>query len=268
MKSLSRALAAALLLAASVPAHADDNQIFSIDYVERVGDDLWQLPQQPLHFSAVQWGITGGVLLATFGAYTIDGRVDDWSFKHRIKALDTLSDVTTHFGDYRYEVPLLLASWAGGTAADYEPLKKFSADGAEASLFAAGIVGPLIVDIAGRPLPGPDRLSTVWHPFAPAGTRVSFPSGHTEEAFAVATAFDQDFREDWGYWQTPVVYAIATGTAISRVYDHEHYVSDCVLGAAIGTSISYWIANRPRNRKKKALSFDIQPDGARLSYAF
>lgn len=66
----------------------------------------------------------------------------------------------------------------------------------------------------------------------------SFPSGHTTLAFALASIVSSEtlrWRSGSRWVVGPVMYGSATLAGISRVYDNEHWVSDVVAGAAIGT---------------------------------
>ena len=66
----------------------------------------------------------------------------------------------------------------------------------------------------------------------------SFPSGHTTTAFAAAAAVTSETRRMWpgALWVVaPVMYGGATLVGLSRMYHNNHWASDVVLGAAIGT---------------------------------
>jgi membrane-associated phospholipid phosphatase len=70
------------------------------------------------------------------------------------------------------------------------------------------------------------------------GDRRSFPSGHTYTAFAVASAVTSETREWWpgSTWLiAPIMYGGATMVGLSRMYHNQHWASDIVLGAAVGT---------------------------------
>lgn len=70
------------------------------------------------------------------------------------------------------------------------------------------------------------------------GDRRSFPSGHTYTAFAVASAVTSETREWWprSTWLVaPVMYGGAAMVGLSRMYHNQHWASDIVLGAAVGT---------------------------------
>jgi len=58
----------------------------------------------------------------------------------------------------------------------------------------------------------------------------SFPSGHTTNAFALATVAECHYG-----WKAGVpAYAVASLVAVSRLQRNKHYLSDVVAGAAVG----------------------------------
>jgi len=67
------------------------------------------------------------------------------------------------------------------------------------------------------------------------GGSYSFPSGHTTEAFAMATAVSLAFPR----WYVVVpAYALACAVAFSRMYLGVHYPSDVLAGIVLGTGTS------------------------------
>lgn len=70
------------------------------------------------------------------------------------------------------------------------------------------------------------------------GDRVSFPSGHATSAFAAAAAVTSEMHRLWPRYTTitgVAMYGGASLVALSRMYHNQHWASDVVLGAAIGT---------------------------------
>lgn len=64
----------------------------------------------------------------------------------------------------------------------------------------------------------------------PNGGAYSFPSGHTSTAFAAAPVLHEYFGDWVGY----SAYAMAGMTAVARMEDNKHHLSDVLAGAAIG----------------------------------
>ncbi len=79
----------------------------------------------------------------------------------------------------------------------------------------------------------------------------SFPSGHTTTAFIGAEMMNQEFG--WrSPWYSVAGYSMATGTALLRIMNNRHWLSDVIAGAGIGmltTKFSYWLYNKWENRK-------------------
>ena len=71
-----------------------------------------------------------------------------------------------------------------------------------------------------------------------SGARQSFPSGHTTIAFAAAAAASSEVSRMWPKmtWIVgPILYTSAGFVGLARMYQSQHWASDVVLGAGIGT---------------------------------
>jgi membrane-associated phospholipid phosphatase len=66
----------------------------------------------------------------------------------------------------------------------------------------------------------------------------SFPSGHATAAFAFASVISAETSHWWPEtrWIVgPVMYGAAALTGVSRIYNNQHWASDVLAGAAVGT---------------------------------
>lgn len=245
---------------------ADENTLFSRDYFRRLGRDVSSLPGAMSQGAQRHWLIGGTLLGVAAAVYSMDGEArEDFGSKQTRGRHDDLSKAAKPFGDYRYLGPIIAGAWIGGLATDSPVLGKIAADGFEANLIAGGLMTPAISLLAGRNRPYKESSPLDFSPLN-AG-RTSFPSGHTTAAFTTAAVIDSNLRGKFGYWHTPVVYSIATAVGLSRVYDQKHHPSDVLMGAAIGSTIGYWIANRPRNRQHN-VTFDLEPTSAKINLKF
>ena len=76
----------------------------------------------------------------------------------------------------------------------------------------------------------------------PNGRNASFPSGHTATAFTGATLLAHEYGHR-SVWIPIAGYALATTTGVMRVLNNRHYVSDVIVGAAVGiltAELAYW----------------------------
>jgi hypothetical protein len=108
-------------------------------------------------------------------------------------------------------------------------------------LSAEALVDSVIVESAlkeitqrARPLTGVERSE-----FFDGGN--SFPSGHSTQAWAVATVIANEYRH------RPAVqiaaYGIASAVSVARFTGHKHYISDVVAGSALGYGIGKFVFN-------------------------
>ncbi len=65
----------------------------------------------------------------------------------------------------------------------------------------------------------------------------SFPSGHTSNAFVMATVLHHEFK-DTNTFLAYSGYLFATTTGVLRVLNNEHWVSDVLVGAGIGILVT------------------------------
>ena len=65
----------------------------------------------------------------------------------------------------------------------------------------------------------------------------SFPSGHTSNAFVMATVLHHEFV-DSSPWLAYSGYLFATATGVLRVLNNYHWVSDVLVGAGIGIIVT------------------------------
>ncbi len=132
------------------------------------------------------------------------------------------------------------ALWLGARVLHDSVRARYGARALEALALSGTITGG-IKGIAGRARPYADPGQPGSWVFARGihdGRYQSFPSGHATAAFAFASAITSQLDRDRSpirHWAGPVLYALAGVTAFARTYDHDHWTSDVVAGAGVGT---------------------------------
>ncbi|MBO2008937.1 phosphatase PAP2 family protein [Hymenobacter negativus] len=86
---------------------------------------------------------------------------------------------------------------------------------------------------------------------------LSFPSGHTSQAFLAASIVHTEFR-DKSQWYGIGAYTIATSVAALRMINDKHWQSDVVAGAGFGILSAHLAYLSHRNRwGRKSIGRDI-----------
>jgi membrane-associated phospholipid phosphatase len=87
-------------------------------------------------------------------------------------------------------------------------------------------------------------LKSITHQLRPDSSAYnSFPSGHVATAFAGAEFLNQEYGSR-SFWYSVAGYTVATATAILRVMNNRHWLSDVIAGAGFGilsTKFTYWL---------------------------
>ena len=107
-------------------------------------------------------------------------------------------------------------------------------DALESSVFAAGVVTPVVKRLVGRARPIHNLGKYSFHPFN--SSYQSFPSGHATNAFAIYSAIASRYEDN--AYVPAIAYTIATSVAIARVHDRVHFASDVIAGGLIGHAIA------------------------------
>jgi len=103
------------------------------------------------------------------------------------------------------------------------------------SLLATIGLVELLKDLINRPRPQ-EVLNGIFI-MGQIGLGFSFPSGHAATAFVLASVFSSAYKRF-----TVALFILATSVGISRIYLGFHYPSDVIVGAAIGTTVTYIVS--------------------------
>ena len=118
------------------------------------------------------------------------------------------------------------------------------------SLAIATVTTQLLKRIVNRPRPY-ESYNDIYPDEFESGK--SFPSGHTTTAFSTATSLTLTTKK-W-YIAVPA-FAWVTSVGYSRMYLGEHYPSDVLMGAAVGTASAFasqWIMKKIILKKKETV---------------
>lgn len=208
----------------------------------------------------------GGFAVAAMLVSTADGRGDAWARGPGVRnnaTLRAMSQVGDATGTY-VALGVGPASWALGRLRGDSGTAILGLRTTE-SVVLSGVTIAAIKAMAGRtrPYASADNSPSHWDLFGGArsdSTR-SFASGHSALSAAAAVTLAAEWRrQGTAGWKTvgpPLVYALASLTAGSRVRDRQHWLSDVVAGSAVGMAsaliVRRWHDAHPRSRIDRAL---------------
>jgi membrane-associated phospholipid phosphatase len=147
-----------------------------------------------------------------------------------------------------------LAFYLVGRAKHDDRARETGLLGAEALIDSAIVVTALKeITQRSRPLSGKSRSD-----FFDGGS--SFPSGHSIEAWSLATVIANEYH-DHRLVQV-AAYGIAGAVSVARFTGHKHYLSDVLVGSAMGYGIGRYVYHA-HHRKTSADSGDEEESSGR-----
>jgi membrane-associated phospholipid phosphatase len=243
----------------TAPSYETEN-LFSIDYVKRVGRDIKHTFTAPARWDTTDWLVAGGVAAGVGAAFAFDTQIQKAVQRNRNATVDSIFRNIEPFGG-EYSVGMLAAFYLGGELFHDARAKAVALDGISASIITSAlIVQPLKVVVGrNRPLAGHGDSR-----FRPFGGSYSFPSGHATQAFAVATVIAEHYDSPWIKIAS---YTLASAVGFARINDNNHWTTDILAGAAIGIFVGEVVVHSHRD-------FSISPmvsrerTGLQLTWAY
>jgi hypothetical protein len=237
-----------LLFALTQVAHAEDAPP---SYPQMVVDDVKHVLSSPARWDKQDWRNAGWASLAVVGtAIAIDRPLRDEMRRH---APNNNNFFQIERLGAEYAVGVVGAFYVAGAVSGNDNAVQVAQDSIAASLIASGIITPAIKLAVGRSRPRQNTGIGYFKPFGNANA--SFPSGHTTEAFALASVIANHYEETW---VTCASYSVAGLVGIARTYHDAHFASDVVAGAMIGTLVGKSVVSY--NQRLRAGKVALLPD--------
>lgn len=220
-------------------------------YPSIILDDIRHVVTSPSRWDSATWSEAGWVSLGIIGtAVIIDRPLQDELRRHAPNDNRFMLHVERLGAQYSVGVlgGFYLAGLAGNGTAD-----EVAQDGLAASLIASGLITPSIKLLVGRSRPRANAGIANFKPFS--DPNASFPSGHTTEAFALASVIANHYDERWIQYSA---YSLAGLVGVARNYHDAHFASDVLAGALIGTLVGQSVV--AHNQTLRASKVAVLPD--------
>ena len=226
-------------------------------YLRGYWQDAKTVATRPLHWQGRQFLQAGTVLsAATLSYFFFDKRIQEAAQTHRNDFTNAVSAFAGPFGGSRtfWVVPGSL--FLHGQVFGNVKTTRVGLLVLESQLLSGVVVQALKVGL-GRKRPYESNSPPEWVGPSLRGFH-SFPSGHSQAAFALATVVALEFRDARAV--PPIAYGVATLTALSRINGNDHWLSDVIVGSTLGHFIAKTIVRRHPETGRSSPEFSLFVD--------
>ena len=239
----------ALLLGLSCIAQASD--AFN-SYPELLLDDIQFVLTEPARWEPTDWKIAGWAGLAVVAtAVYIDAPLRD---EMRRQPKNNAFMNIERFGA-EYSVGVVAGFYLIGSLAENEQAVSVAQDSLTASIIASGLITPAIKIAAGRSRPYENVGTNDFNSLGAASPNSSFPSGHTTEAFALASVISSHYDATW---IKVTAYTVAGLVGVARTYHDAHFASDVLAGAFIGNWVGLSVVSH--HQQTRGANIMLRPE--------
>ena len=180
----------------------------------------------------------------------VAGAVHPWDgdLKGELKGsflVERPSDVTDIYGSSSFNLPVSASIWALGKVTRRPQWEQLGSTLLRTLAYTQLVVAPVKFAVRRE---RPD-----------SSNRLSFPSGHTANSFAIARMLDRNYGHRIGI----PLYLFSGLVAAGRMEGDRHYLSDVVMGAFLGTIVGSSVTLEPGVRM--GILPQITPNGVRLA---
>jgi hypothetical protein len=198
----------------------------------------------PLSWRGPQWGKFSLAVAGVGAAALLDRTVRDAERRDHNHFADQIAKDFEPLGSAG-AFGVLGSFYLVGLVRDDTRARSVGEDGLIASVIAGGIVTPVLKFATGRNRPRDAGKTFEFKPFSGAS---SFPSGHTTEAFAVASVIATHYPAGW---VQGVAYGSAALVGFARIHHQAHFLSDVTAGAIIGTVTGRAVVHRNEQERRR-----------------
>ncbi|MBT5954140.1 phosphatase PAP2 family protein [bacterium] len=205
----------------------------SIDYYKNLTLFGVETTLSPLSWTENEWKSTSLIIGAGLIGYMVETDIKNWINDQNSDLISNIGKIGDSIGSPYFLLPLT-ASMAGyGFLSSNSKLTKTSIHAFSAGLITGGLTkGMKALFNRHRPSSGDDHNMFDGPSLSGDEESQSFPSGHSSVTWAIATIFAENYKNNSIIYYG--AYGFSTFVSISRSFHNEHWISDIIIGSALG----------------------------------
>ena len=269
-KKISLTYTALLLIIWALPFHAQkgnsdstenyfQSRINEISYqINYSLDDGAKLFERTTNFNNIDLIYSAAFVLGTGASFSLDKELKNISARNQNSTMDFITDVGEKYGNGIYSVLLSAGLFTTGLLTENNKIENTGRILFEA-LLVSGAAVQIIKIVSGRSRPFLDEGPFMFDLFKTDNSHQSFPSGHVVVAFTTSSVLAASIKNTYA---SIALYSLAGLSAYQRIYSNNHWFSDAVLAAIIGTVVGNTLVkiNNDRfNEENNENRLNIQP---------
>ena len=229
--------------------------------LSQFGNETGTFFTQPLHWEGGDWLKLGLMSAGTFLAMQADQPIRTAVLKDQRYYYSVPIVAGRVWGELYTPVALFTLYGAHSLITGDNSTKKIAYEIGQASLYA-GAITFLLKAAIGRARPYTDEGRASYHPFTLFSDDYhSLPGGHSTAGFVLSTVLSRNAHS--GFLKG-LAYIPAVFTVISRVYQDQHWFSDCLLGATIGYFVGTWVVDQHEQNDSRVQIPSVYPFTVRI----
>jgi membrane-associated phospholipid phosphatase len=230
--------------------------------ISQFGHETVLFVKQPTKWIGSDWLKLGIVTTATIAVMPFDESITNSTQGHQRYYHSVPVEGGRIYGEWYSIGGVAGAFGIYGLIAKDTASKKISIELLQAGLYSELITTVLKISI-GRARPVITENAFTYHPFIVSDYNFhSMPSGHTTSAFALSTVMS---RHAHSTALKILAYAPAGFTMFSRLYQHQHWLSDEILAASIGYFAGNWVVDLHEGGRHRINVTSMYPLGISIS---
>jgi len=245
------------------PFTAPIEDLFQRNYWYLVLLDTKEVFTSPARWSSRDWLTLGGISAGIGVVMVFDEDIGHAIRRGRSDTLTNIFDNVQPLGN-EYAIGIVGTFYLWGEIFKDPRAKSTALDSIAASGIASGLIVNATKYLVGRARPTDGKGAYDFQAFS---GHDSFLSGHTTEAFTLASVITEHYD---AMWIKVMAYGLAGTVGYARLNNNRHWTSDVLAGAVVGTYVGKTVVRFNREHYRIKLQPIVAPDlqGAEFSMAW